>query len=391
MMKKFKFLSVVLIVFTLIVNMFPMSAFANPCCELEIESVFQSDDGIITISYKAYNPLPEREVCVTVYKTSDKGRVEFYKNSFYITSSTFRDEYTFDGSFLLEGEEYVISINYTNYCDNYYCGSGVDDETITIIKGVPVIDYEDITDGMLQLIGINKAAVKFSSTVRGMYDFYIYNDDGVDVRSFPHNEYASMGIVLFEENEERIYVVSNPYGDDLSCEVYFEKVPEYTITPEILNPSNNDICFRMSDVNGLMRIDIAKSGVYQFEISGNGRFNHYELIDADANFVSNCDDDSKMKEYLGKGTYFVDTINLYDGYDMTVKYIEAEELTFGKVYTPEFGMVNVEKYHYRMTLAKPTVITVDNIYDAIILVNKDATKYNFHGEGHMVLAQENIM
>lgn len=385
-MKKLKMLTMT--VFTLIVLLIPLTSFANPCCDLWITSVNQDDNGIITVDYSALNPLPNREVEITVSTDSYTNRRQLYRDVFYISNDSFDGEdtvYTFDGSFLLEGETYVINLCYTYCCENYHCSYVSVEEKITIKEGIPSVDYDEIIDGMLELIGESKAVVKITAPVAGMYDFYISSDKDIDVENYSDDGNGRMGLSYYSQGESRMFLISDVNGGDLSAEIFFEKIEEIPVEPETINPTDKDICFKFSNIGSLVKFNITKKGIYQFDITDDDEYTYFQILDEKGMHINSADGCDSSRAYLKEGTYFVNAMQLTDVYSMTVSYVVPEELSFGKVYAPVYDIQGNGMIFYKMTLLKPAIVTINNQEEIMCRLYRSEYDDFFYGEEKVVL------
>lgn len=387
-MKKLKSLILFLLVFTLVVNLISMTSFASPCCYLEIKNITQGDDGIVTVDYVALNPLPDREVKVEIRTAESSNRISVYEDMFYIVAdgaSLLDTPYTFDGTFLLENYKYELTLRYTYNCENYYCSSESDTMEFTIKNGIPVFEFEDIPDGMLDLVGESKAALKLSVQTAGMYNFSLEDEWDYELRRYPQKFYYRTGVSYYEAGQQ-IVMISTRDESDLSAKLNFGKAEITNIDAKTDKPENNDICFEISNKFGLNAINIAGMGLYSFEVLKAKPYRDFELISDRGEPINSGRLDENFKSVLSPGVYYVDTTDMEEEYTIAIRYLVPEELKTDHIYTPEFNDERVANY-YLLKVDTPSVISIQNPSDIHCELYIDGYRKYMDGNENEILSQ----
>lgn len=385
-MKKLKFLLACLLIMSFILSTMSIPVFASPCCLIGIENITQ-ENGIITVDYWSINPLPNREVRLEI-ETADNNYIRVYETTFYISSNS--DEnvpFTFDGSFLLDGCTYELSIGYTYCCENYYCSTDRDSEEFTVEDGIPFFEFEDLPNGMLELVGESKAAVRLTASEEAIYNFSTIADDVLDIRSYPDDHRVREGYSKFDKNESRIYVISTYDESDLSAEINFGLAQINEAECKTDNPSDNDVCFEISDYNGLNKIKIPVEGLYSFELTDTDTNSSFHLLDESYVNLNIGFSDASLNQLLNAGTYYIDTTYLSEEYSLSVKYVVPESIEFDKVYTPEYNEAAPVRYYYKFDIASPSVLKISNPSQIFCGILIDGHLQYFYGEGDTILTE----
>ena len=383
-MKKLKLIVSCLLIMCFVLSNLSIPVLASPCCMIEIENITQ-ENGLITVDYWALNPLHNREVRLTI-DTFDTNRRRVYETSFYISpDSSENSPFTFDGSFLLEGYTYELTLCYTYFCENYYCSLDSSSMEFTVENGIPFFEFKDLPDGMLELVGESTAAVRLAADVAAVYDFSVISDDILDIYSYFNDRRVNEGYSKFKENESRIYVISTEDGADLSARIKFGLLPINEPECKNDNPSDNDVCFEISEYNGLNQITIPISGLYSFDLANSDRNRAFFLLDDSCNHVDIGYTDNVLKRLLDAGVYYIDTTELPEGYTLSVQYIDPEAIEFGKIYTPQYNEQSPVRSYYKFDIHAPSILTVSNTDDIFCSILIDNYLETFYDEKNKVL------
>ncbi len=356
------------------------AVYASPCCELGIESITQEND-IVTVNYSYMNNyVTNREILLTVKPLNSWDTA--VEESHYVSEWISEGAFTFSSEDFLNGSTYTVEIYYTSVCENEYCDYHIGDSCdITIKGGIPVIEFDSLIDGKLELVGKSSAYLSITAKESGFYslgavtydkwDDYYYDDWSIRFIKYPNNQYIYPDdITYMSAGETTIYSVSKNNGSDLSTTIKFELNKLNVFTPIINNPQTTTKLYSISGVSGVCEITIPKYGMYNFSVSGNEEYDsNFNIIDENGNHVDNGW--GELTRILKDGTYYINTSSMGDNFTLDITYTIPEAVEFGK----ENTLAANDEATFSIKISKPVIITLTG---ANASMENDNNHYSFY-------------
>lgn len=372
-MKKLKHLLSWLIVFMLIFSIMPTAVFASPCCYAQVTDVSESD-GVITIGYSFFTSnSEERQMRLTIYEVLDGGYFkQVYTDTF--TKSEGGHTYTLDSINLLNGVTYQASVDFNSYCEWYSCDSAPGVE-FTVTQGMPHFYYDELPDGMLDLVGHSRAAITATITTNGFYSITAADEyNNIKIGSYPNDNHVA-NYEYYEANNKVTFIVSTYDESDLSTTISFGPAATNKLTVTNENPLDGDKLINISDYIGLSSFTITKEGLYSFSYTqAEEVYGSFRLYAEDGTYLFNSQNSyygKPIEQPLFAGTYYIDTAEMGGEYDLSVTYTVPDEIEYGITYN--IG-TDAQKY-FSLKATQPAYISREGAGINFTLYNDERTYY----------------
>lgn len=349
-MKKIKSFLACILVFAFMLGIVP-AAYASPCCEVYITGITQAN-GEVTVSYNVYNDLDNRALNFKV--TPNGAWRAAHTDTLYASADQNNYTYTFSAAELVEDCVYTVSITFAELCEweNCYDGGSMN---FTADGNIPKFKMADLTNGKLELVGQNKAALEVTASVAGFYSLSVGFPDGwtyTTVKEYPNNMYVN-DYEYFETGESKTYILTSENEESLSVVLDFGEAEITKSDALTAAPKDNDKVFSLVGNTGLTSIEIPQTGAYRFESEGE-QAEYFKVMDsmgATAVYSSS----GSVEEILEAGTYYIDTGSFDENCSLSVTYFVPKALEFGKAYTME----SLATQYYTLTAEQPIKVTLD--------------------------------
>ncbi len=404
----------------------PVNAYEY-CCELSIDSIDCQDEKVI-VNFTTNSTEDDRSIQISINRRYRNAGYRVYNEYITVPEGEQSVSREFDSSMFIDGEEYSISLEFEDRCEQDNCEWYESKSFILESGGMPVYELSDAY-GEEITVGIDPIALKFTAQQDGIYTLFmdqVYESKAtfgaVNVEGMSGLAY---NMVYLKADEYVIYEVKSDKDDyntgiteSFAAKFKGDFVSVTTQDVLTINPNDGDAVFSITDleVESAAKIQIPRSGKY--EISTECEDDGYGIL------LDNNGKEVVWQGYNESGMYLLQAGTYYyishpscwgmsfDGetyeldiasYTTTITYHDIETLQFGEEITSN----SYDSEYFTFTLDAPAILKKEDIsgYVSVIVDLNDESKYlsdyaevfpagdyvlEYSGEGSTVITKTDI-